>query len=262
MGEDAAYETLKVYMLSTEVVQQIINYGMLPHHVEDLKALGYTNVDYSPVTGGSNNNTPVQEATPATEPATFTVEDMDETTMWTVSEVNYRNGASTDYTKLGSLAKYDEVKVNGKASTGWYRFVLEDGTKAYVSDKYLTTEDSHNRELNIYNEETGTVDTYNFEDEEPEVIDEAIEEIKEEYDAKEPEVEEPKQEVIEEPASVVEEPEPAVEPEPVKEPRSIYWWLVVIGGTGSFLVVCVAVFFLIYNKTRGRMDLNCNLSAD
>ena len=261
LGEDAAYETLKVYMPSSECVQQIINYGMLPNHVEELKALGYTDIDYSLVTGGSSNtssdstdSTPVQQETPAPapEPEAFTVEDMEETTMWTISEVNYRDGASTDYAKLGSLAKYDEVTVNGVASTGWYRFKLDGDQVAYVSNNYLTSEDPHDRELNIYNEETGTVDTYNFEDEEPEVIDEAIEEIKEEYKAKEPEVDEPEPEGIEEPSPIVEEPKPAVEPEPEKEPRSIYWWLVVIGGVGAFLVVCIAAFFLIYNKMQAK----------
>ena len=255
LGEDGAFEVLKSYPLTNEGVQILINHGGFPNHVDELKSLGYTDVDYSPVTGGSNNTTPAPEETTATAPEAFTVEDMDETPMWTVSDVNYRDGASTDYAKIGSLAKYDEVKVNGKASTGWYRFVLEDGTEAYVSDKYLTTEDPHDRELNIYNEETDTVDTYNFEDEDPKVIDEAVEEIKEDYAEKEPTVEEPAPEpAVETPAPVVEEPEPAVEPEPEKEPRSIYWWLVVIGGSGAFLVVCVAVFFLIYNKVRGRVD--------
>lgn len=254
LGEDAAFETLKMYMPPSSVVQQLVNNGSFPNYVDELKALGYTDVDYSPVTGGSSNTTSVQQEppTPAPEPAAFTVEDMDETTMWTISEVNYRDGASTDYAKLGSLAKYDEVTVNGVASTGWYRFKLDGDKVAYVSNNYLTTEDPHDRELNIYNEETGTVDTYNFKDEDPEVIDEAVEAIKEEYAAKEPEVEEPEPEpepVIEDSKPVVEEPEPAAEPEPVKEPRSIYWWLVVIGGVGALLVVCVAVFFLIYNKT-------------
>ncbi len=265
LGEDAAFESLKVYMPSSECVQQIINYGMLPNHVEELKALGYTDVDYSPVTGGSSNtstdstdSTPVQQETPAPapEPEAFTVEDMEETTMWTISEVNYRDGASTDYAKLGSLAKYDEVTVNGVASTGWYRFKLDGDQVAYVSNNYLTTEDPHDRELNIYNNETGNVDTYEFEDQDPEAIDAAIEEIKEDYEEKEPEVEEePEPEpVVEEPAPAVEEPEPAAEAEPVKEPRSIYWWLVVIGGTGALLVACVAAFFLIYNKVRAKRD--------
>lgn len=229
-------------------IETILDQGYLSGYVDELKALGYISQNYN--VGG--NTTPVQEETPAPEPVAFTVEDMDETTMWTISEVNYRDGASTDYAKLGSLAKYDEVTVNGVASTGWYRFKLDGDKVAYVSNNYLTSEDPHDRELNIYNEETGTVDTYNFKDEDPEVIDEAVEAIKEEYAAKEPEVEEPEPEpepVIEDSKPVVEEPEPAAEPEPVKEPRSIYWWLVVIGGVGALLVVCVAVFFLIYNKT-------------
>ena len=54
------------------------------------------------------------------------------TSMWTISEVNYRDGATTDYAKIGTLKENEEVTVNGKASTGWYRFVLEDGTEAVV----------------------------------------------------------------------------------------------------------------------------------
>ena len=100
------------------------------------------------------------------------------TSMWTISEVNYRDGATTDYAKIGTLKENEEVTVNGKASTGWYRFVLEDGTEAYVSDKYLTTDDPN----------TATEDT----EEEPEETEAA--------------------------PAVEPEPEPAVEvPEPVVE---------------------------------------------
>lgn len=257
LGDEAAMRyikecnTLHPGAIPPDEIETILDQGYLSGYVDELKALGYISQNYS----GGGNTAPAPEETTASAPEAFSVEDMDETPMWTISDVNYRDGASTDYAKIGSLAKYDEVKVNGKASTGWYRFVLKDGTEAYVSDKYLTTEDPHDRELNVYNKETGTVDTYTFEDEDPKVIDEASQKIKEEYAKKEPAVEEKAPEpAVETPAPVVEEPEPAVEPEPEKEPRSIYWWLVVIGGTGAFLVVCVAVFFLICNKVRRRAD--------
>lgn len=218
LGEDAAFETLKVYMPPSSVVQRLVNNGSFPNYVDELKALGYTDVDYSPVTGGAANTTPVQEdtPTPAPEPAAFTVEDMSETPMWATSEVNYRNGASTDYAKVGSLAKDDEVKVNGKASTGWYRFVLKDGTEAYVSDKYLTTEDPN---AAVEPAEPEPEETAPAVEPEPEPTVEtpepAVEEPK--VETPKPVVEEPETETTESPEPITEEPV-TQEPEQIAEP--------------------------------------------
>lgn len=143
-GDDAAMKYIKECnslhpgSISSEEIETILDQGYLSGYVDELKALGYISQNYG---GGTTNTAPAQTETPAPEPAAFTVEDIPETPMWATSEVNYRNGASTDYAKVGSLKQNDQVTVNGKASTGWYRFVLEDGTEAYVSDKYLTTED-------------------------------------------------------------------------------------------------------------------------
>ena len=56
LGEDAAYESIKAYPISSEGVQELVNHGAFPNYVEELKALGYTDVDYSPVTGGSSES--------------------------------------------------------------------------------------------------------------------------------------------------------------------------------------------------------------
>lgn len=259
LGEDAAFTGVKDYMPPSDIVQDLVNRGVFPNHVDQLKALGYTDVDYSAVTGnstGSSNNKPSDAtATSSTPtPASFTVEDMEDTPMWATQTVNYRDGASTDYNKLGSLEKYEQVIVNGVASTGWYRFNTEDGTAAYVSNNYLTTEDPSNRELNIYNEETDQVDTFIFEDTAPEVIDEVIEDVKEEYAEKEPVVEEPepKTEETVEPEPVVEEP-----PVEVEEESSVHSWqfyAAIIFAVVCVVVIGISVFFIVRNKKRGRVD--------
>ncbi len=50
--------------------------------------------------------------------------------------VNVRKGPSTDYERVGGLAKGQEVTATGQADTGWYEIAFGEG-KAYVSNKYL-----------------------------------------------------------------------------------------------------------------------------
>ncbi len=78
------------------------------------------------------------ETTPKTEEEklpSFTVEDMT-ATMYAQRAVNVRSGPSTDYEKIGGLNTNDEVKVTGRASTGWYRIEYS-GKEGYVSNNYL-----------------------------------------------------------------------------------------------------------------------------
>lgn len=56
--------------------------------------------------------------------------------MYATAEVNIRSGASTEYEKTGSLSINEEVQVTGSI-TGWYEVEIN-GTKGYVSDKYLS----------------------------------------------------------------------------------------------------------------------------
>ncbi|MBS7339209.1 MAG: SH3 domain-containing protein [Lachnospiraceae bacterium] len=181
-GEDAAYESIVEYMNyavqkpTSNLIQYFINQGRFSNHVEELKALGFTDVDYSPVLGGGSKSNTTQQVTQTPEP--FTVEPYNPVkTMWATSEVNCRTGAGTSYQKVGSLKKHEEVKVTGVASNGWYEITKEDGTKIYVSNKYLSEENPSDRVVYDVNEETGKVTTYEFKDTDPEVIDEKVEEL-------------------------------------------------------------------------------------
>ena len=205
-GEEHAYNLVIAYKeadgvgVSSAVIQKCVDAGAFPNHVEDLKALGYTDVDYSAVSGSSGSSpAPAEsEQPPAPEPETFTVEDMEDTPMWATQTVNYREGASTDYDKIGSLEQDEQVIVNGVASTGWYRFNTADGTEAYVSDNYLTAEEPTNNGMNVDSTETEQEDTDTIEETDTEVI-EDIEEEPEAEEAVPEEAVEPIAEVVEEP---------------------------------------------------------------
>ena len=181
-GEDAAYEEIvdlmnyAVQKPTSNLIQYFVNHGKFANHVEELKALGFTDVDYSPVLGGGSKSNTTQQ--PVATPEPFTVEPYSPAkTMWATSEVNCRTGAGTSYQKVGSLKKHEEVKVTGVASNGWYEITKEDGTKIYVSNKYLSEEKPSDRVVYDVNEETGKVTTYEFKDTDPEVIDEKVEEL-------------------------------------------------------------------------------------
>ncbi len=61
-------------------------------------------------------------------------------TMYVSSGVNVRSGHSTDYDKIGSLNKGEEVKVIGQSEkTGWY-LINYNGKDGYVSKNYLQDE--------------------------------------------------------------------------------------------------------------------------
>ena len=181
-GEDAAYEEIvdlmnyAVQKPTSNLIQYFVNHGKFANHVEELKALGFTDVDYSPVLGGGSKSNTTQQ--PVATPEPFTVEPYSPAkTMWATSEVNCRTGAGTSYQKVGSLKKHEEVKVTGVASNGWYEITKEDGTKIYVSNKYLSEEKPSDRVVYDVNEETGKVTTYEFKDTDPEVIDEKVAEL-------------------------------------------------------------------------------------
>lgn len=223
--------------ISPDEIETILDQGYLSGYVDELKALGYISQNY----GGDNNDaTPAQESTPASEPAAFTVEDMPETPMWAISEVNCRNGASTDYAKIGSLKADEKVIVNGKASTGWYRFVLADGTEAYVSDKYLTDEDPDA----AAEPEPGP---------EPEEIVPAAEPEPEPESEQEPVAETPEP-TVEEQEPVAEAPEPATEDPgqtaepPVVEDEAADSWILIAAGAACLCVIGIAAAVLIKRK--------------
>ncbi len=73
-------------------------------------------------------------------PPEFTVTELDETkTMYASDSVNVRTGPSTDYERVGFLAKGQEVTVMGQADTKWYE-IEYDEDRAFVSNKYLQDE--------------------------------------------------------------------------------------------------------------------------
>ena len=161
----------------SKLIQMYVDYGAITetNTVEQLKAMGYTDVNYGSIgiKKAQSNNTQT-----TTTPEPFTVEPYNPAkTMWATSEVNCRTGAGTSYQKVGSLKKHEEVKVTGVASNGWYEITKEDGTKIYVSNKYLSEENPSDRVVYDVNEETGKVTTHEFKDTDPEVIDEKVEEL-------------------------------------------------------------------------------------
>ena len=153
-GDEAAYEYIASLNgnFSPKVLQYIIDNGsdsaksLIKRHVEDLKALGYTDVDYSAVTGKSNSSasasTQEQPSEPAKTPTPFTVELYDPAKpMWAIQIVNCREGASTEYNKVGSLKEHEQVNVTGVASTGWYQITKEDGVKV-VEESQIKEEEA------------------------------------------------------------------------------------------------------------------------
>lgn len=70
--------------------------------------------------------------TPTEQAAAYTVTEM-AATMYVKNAVNLRQGPGTEYSKVGNLAKGQQVTVTGQADNGWYQ--LDSG--AFVSNKYL-----------------------------------------------------------------------------------------------------------------------------
>lgn len=249
-GEEAAYEYVVKYYggsLSTNVIQLCIDKGYWKNHVEDLKALGYTNVDYSAVTGSSNTATPAQTqpAEPVKTPEPFTVEAYNPAkTMWATDEVNCREGASTDYSKVGGLKKHEQVNVTGVASTGWYQITKEDGTVMYVSNKYLTEEDPTSQTVYQYDEEDGVVETITVTGENAEDVDKVVAEI---TATPEPTLE-PTPEPTEEPTPVP-TPEPTAEPV-IEEPvQTINYWYIA-GAAFALVVLIVGIVMVMKSKKK------------
>lgn len=73
----------------------------------------------------------------APEDVKYTYTDMTQT-MYALSKANVRTLPNTEGTKLGTLAKAQEVTVTGQCNeTKWYRIVFADA-EGYVSEKYLS----------------------------------------------------------------------------------------------------------------------------
>lgn len=99
-----------------------------------------------PVQTETEQSEQVSEA--MTEPAQsvepeYTVVPMDVQVMYVQQTLNLRNGAGTDYEKIGSLAQNEQIAVNGYVDTAngkWYQLQNDDGSiKGFVSASYVGT---------------------------------------------------------------------------------------------------------------------------
>ncbi|MCI7040738.1 MAG: SH3 domain-containing protein [Lachnospiraceae bacterium] len=247
-GEDRCYAYIESFngSIPTEVIQIVVDAGYLNNHVEELKTLGYTNVDYSAATGSSNAATPTQTqpVEPAKTPEPFTVETYNPAkTMWAIQIVNCREGASTEYNKVGSLKEHEQVNVTGVASTGWYQITKEDGNVMYVSNKYLTEEDPTTQTVYKYDEEDGVVETITVTGEDVEAVDKVVEEI---TATPEPTIESTPEHTA--------EPTPVPTPEPTAEPvieesaeNGINMWYAA-GAVFVLFVLAIAIVMIVKKK--------------
>jgi uncharacterized protein YgiM (DUF1202 family) len=163
--------------------------GMLTEYVDDFRAAGITIDD-----NGSSTNSPKSNTTSQPKQKTeFTVEDVEPYTAWTTKNCNIRSGADTTYDKVGSLKKFEEVKVTGKASTGWCRITTSSGAEAYISNSLLTTEDP--KTVTVQTSEKSDEVVTTVEGEKPSTAAQVVDEIKAEEASEEPK-EEPKEEEL------------------------------------------------------------------
>lgn len=102
--------------------------------VEDEPVPESSVVESTPVETPETNSEPIIEE--VVNSVGFTVEDVN-ATMYATGSVNVRTGADKSYEKLGTLSVNQQVKVTGKASTGWYQ-IEYDGAVGYVSNNYLS----------------------------------------------------------------------------------------------------------------------------
>nr|WP_297763940.1 SH3 domain-containing protein [uncultured Butyrivibrio sp.] len=160
---------------NSQVIRVSVDNGYMLEYVDQFKACGKLDANWQPASSSAKTTT--ETTAPAPQAKTeFTVTDLEPYSAWATQDCNIRSGADTTYDKAGSLKKYEEVTVTGKASTGWFRITTASGIEAYISDSLLTTENPSNREYTAVNDE-GEILTYEFTDTKPEVIDEIIENI-------------------------------------------------------------------------------------
>lgn len=157
---------------NAQCIRISVDNGYMLEYVDKFKESGKLDANWQPPasTKSSGENTAAQ---PKTE---YTVEDVEPYTAWTTKNCNIRSGADTTYDKAGSLKKFEEVKVTGKASTGWYRITTSLGAEAYISNSLLTTDDPQKVTVQT-SEESDEVVTM-VEGEKPSAATQVVEEIK------------------------------------------------------------------------------------
>ena len=81
-----------------------------------------------------------EEAGATLERTVFTVTEYETpVTMYTSDTVNVRNGAGTDYDKIGKLRWGSETQVTGETDNGWYEVAFGD-TTAFIIGDYMVSE--------------------------------------------------------------------------------------------------------------------------
>ncbi len=160
---------------NAQCIRISVDNGYMLEYVDKFKESGKLDANWQPPasTKSSGENTATQPK-PKTE---YTVEDVESYTAWTIKNCNIRSGADTTYDKVGSLKKFEEVKVTGKASTGWYRITTSSGAEAYISNSLLTTDDPKKVTVQTV-EKNGEVVTTTVEGENPAAVAQVVEEIK------------------------------------------------------------------------------------
>lgn len=99
------------------------------------------------------------EPSPKAETIGYTYTDMS-AIMYAKSAVNVRSLPSTDGTRLGTLVANQPVAVTGQCNeTGWYRIQYGDG-EAYVSNKYLVSEEQVAVQTSAQTEQTAETPVY------------------------------------------------------------------------------------------------------
>lgn len=129
---------LKKLIVVLAVIATLI--GVLP--VETFDVSNWTSTTTYAATY-EENETEVAETTeeeevveePVVEEPAYTVEEMS-ATLYAQQASNVRKGPSTDYEVIGGLSTNDEVKVTGKANTGWYQISYK-GEVGFVSNSLL-----------------------------------------------------------------------------------------------------------------------------
>ena len=91
-------------------------------------------------------STEVKEEEPVQEELPYTLESMDETTMYANTSANVRSGPATSYDNVKQLSKSEEVTVIGKAymkddpDSIWYSLKNEADAEMFISAKLLSSE--------------------------------------------------------------------------------------------------------------------------
>ena len=216
--------------------------GLFVGYIEEVRNKGYISSDFK-LSSGSTNSQQTTTQTPPTEPAKtpepFTVEAYNPSkTMWATQIVNCREGASTEYNKVGSLTEDEEVSVTGMASTGWYQITREDGTIVYVSEKYLTEKEPAKEEMVTETVSEATEESQIKEEEAtPEPPEPTLEPMPEQTATPEPTIEptmEPRQE-----STAVPTMEPTVDDTTIKRDSSTPY--IVAGIIGILVIVGTVV---------------------